>query len=156
MPKLNFDQVVDSILEKDSRYDAKAYTFVREGLDFTLKKGKRRGHAPNRHVSGTELLEGLREFTVREFGPMGKMVLNEWGVSSCEDFGAIVFNLVQTGIFGKSETDRLEDFAGVYTFDDAFVKPFLPAKAKPVRRQQSGKPRTRAKNSAPAKGVSES
>lgn len=143
MQKNNFDQVVAEILQTDTRFDAQAYRFVREGLDFTLKLHKRTQGSVPRHVSGPELLEGLRQFTLKEFGPMGKMVLNEWGITRCEDFGAIVFNLVQRGILGKSENDKPEDFAEIFTFDEAFVQPFLPEKPSPRAKRPTRKSRSR-------------
>jgi len=127
MQKSNFAQLVSEIVAKDKRYDVKAYTFVREGLDYTLKTLKRNSGGAHKHVSGTELLEGLRQHTINEYGPMGKLVLNEWGINACEDFGHIVFNLVNTGVLGKSDHDRPEDFVPGFSFEDAFVKPFLPA-----------------------------
>ena len=127
MQRTNFDQVVQEIIRKDSRYDINAYRFVREGLDYTLKSLKRSSAASGqRHVTGPELLDGIRQYTLREFGPMSKLVLNEWGISQCQDFGQIVFNLVQHGVLGKSDTDKLEDFSETFTFDEAFVKPYLP------------------------------
>lgn len=127
MQRTNFDQVVQEIIRKDTRYDINAYRFVREGLDYTLKTLKRSATTSGqRHVSGPELLDGIRQYTLREFGPMSKLVLNEWGISQCQDFGQIVFNLVQHGVLGKSDSDRLEDFSETFTFDEAFVKPYLP------------------------------
>jgi uncharacterized repeat protein (TIGR04138 family) len=127
MQKSNFAQIVEDLRRKDGRYDVKAYTFVREGLDYTLKALKRTnpGNA-QRHVSGKELLDGLRQYTLNEFGPMGKLVLNDWGIMDCNDFGQIVFNLVNSGVLGKSDNDRVEDFTEGFSFEDAFVKPFLP------------------------------
>jgi uncharacterized repeat protein (TIGR04138 family) len=58
---------------------------------------------------------------------MSKTVLNSWGVTRCRDFGDIVFNLIDYKVFSKTDADRQEDFSDLYTFDDAFVKPFLPA-----------------------------
>jgi uncharacterized repeat protein (TIGR04138 family) len=130
MQKLNFDEVINKLVEEDRRYEAKAYRFVREGLDYTMKLHKKSPKKAQRHVTGKELLEGLRDFTLREFGPMSKTVLNEWGIMQCRDFGEIVFNLVQHGVLGKSEDDRIEDFENVYEFDDAFVKPYTPAPMK--------------------------
>lgn len=139
MQKNNFDQVVAQIVQTDPRFDAQAYRFVREALDFTLKQYKRTHGTTPRHVSGPELLEGIRQFTLNEFGPMGKTVLNEWGVTRCEDFGAIVFNLVQHGILGKSENDKIEDFSSIFTFDEAFVQPFLPRPSPPLRRRRASR-----------------
>ena len=56
-------------------------------------------------------------------------MLNSWGVKRCSDFGDVVFNLIEYNVFSKTENDRREDFTDLYTFDDAFVKPFLPSKA---------------------------
>jgi uncharacterized repeat protein (TIGR04138 family) len=39
-----------------------------------------------------------------------------------------VFNLIEYNVFSKTENDRREDFSDIYTFEEAFVKPFLPAK----------------------------
>jgi uncharacterized repeat protein (TIGR04138 family) len=132
MEKLNFNRIVEAIVKEDPRYDTEAYTFVREGLDQTLKNLKRSNPSgTSNHVTGQELLEGLKEHTIREFGPMGKTVLNEWGILECKDFGHIVFNLVNHGVLGKSDTDKLDDFKEIWSFDDAFVKPYLPKKDLP-------------------------
>jgi uncharacterized repeat protein (TIGR04138 family) len=80
-----------------------------------------------RHVSGQELLGGIRDYALAQFGPMTKMVFEEWGIKRCEDFGEIVFNMVEIGLLGKTDQDSREDFANGYDFDDAFRKPFLPA-----------------------------
>ncbi len=127
MQNTNFDEVINEILELDPRYHYKAYTFVREGLDHTLKARKKNASAA-RHVNGKELLEGIRDFALKEYGPMTKLVLEEWGIRECRDIGHIVFNLVEKGILGKSENDNIDDFADAYNFDDAFVKPYQPEK----------------------------
>lgn len=125
MQKRDFDEAVEAILATDKRYHAEAYALVRDSLDFTLKHGAEDG-GHGRHVSGQELLEGFRRFCLREFGPMAVTVFNEWGITCCRDIGEIVFNLIEEGIFGKTETDSIDDFADLYDFDDAFVRPFLP------------------------------
>ncbi|MGZ5023026.1 MAG: Minf_1886 family protein, partial [Chthoniobacterales bacterium] len=61
-------------------------------------------------------------------GPMVPTVFSCWGIRCCEDIGHMVFNLIGAGIFGKTEQDSMDDFKSVYTFDDAFVKPFAPQK----------------------------
>jgi uncharacterized repeat protein (TIGR04138 family) len=52
--------------------------------------------------------------------------MDHWNVNKCKDFGEIVFNLVEHGILGRTENDSLDDFDGGYSFNDAFVTPFLP------------------------------
>jgi uncharacterized repeat protein (TIGR04138 family) len=126
MQKCNFSESVDAIIRKDRRYDRDAYYFVREGLDFTVKMLKKHKEKHLSHVSGQELLEGLRRFALDQFGPMTKTVLAYWGVHQCDDFGEIVFNMVEKGILGKTEQDSREDFKRGYDFEEVFVKPYQP------------------------------
>jgi uncharacterized repeat protein (TIGR04138 family) len=126
MQKLNFAEAVDAIVRVDARYDHDAYYFVREGLDFTIKMLKKESRGAERHVSGQELLDGLRRYALDQFGPMAKTVLTFWRVNQCEDFGEIVFRMVDKGILGKTEKDTPDDFRGGYDFDEAFVKPYQP------------------------------
>jgi uncharacterized repeat protein (TIGR04138 family) len=127
MQKLNFAEAVDEIVRVNGQYDRDAYYFVREGLDFTIKMLKKDSHGKPRHVSGQELLDGLRRYALDQFGPMAKTVFAHWNVKQCEDFGEIVFRMVDKGILGKTEQDTREDFRGGYDFDEAFVKPYLPS-----------------------------
>ncbi len=115
------DDLLAPILESDRRYTPEAYLFVREGLDHTVRQLEK-----PRHVSGQELLEGIREYALREFGPVTRRVLSEWGINDCLDFGNIVFNLVKHDLLGKTEEDSIEDFMGGYDFTEAFIQPFLP------------------------------
>lgn len=121
-----FERALELLTQRDPRYTREAYQFVREALDHTHRLLIRRGEKLPRHVSGQELLDGIREFALSQFGPMALMVLEEWGIRSCEDFGHIVFNLVEERILAKTEEDSIEDFKGGYDFEEAFRKPFLP------------------------------
>jgi uncharacterized repeat protein (TIGR04138 family) len=124
-------EIISLICKEDPRFDRKAYDFVRSGLDQTVKDLRKKDSARaerSRHVSGPELLEGLRVYALDQFGPLAKTVLNSWGVRRGSDFGDIVFNLIEYNVFSKTEKDRREDFADTYDFDEAFVKPFQPAK----------------------------
>jgi len=141
MQELTFEEALEKILAQDMRYHRDAYLFVRDALDHTRKligkenptpreafdpeTEKRRGQ--DRHVTGPELLEGIRQQAFGEFGPMAITVFEEWGVRCCRDFGEIVFNLVEIGQFSKTAEDSRTDFDGGYDFADAFRKPFLPA-----------------------------
>jgi len=126
MQKIGFAEALDSIVASDPRYQRDAYVFLRDALDFTTKQQKKVRGATVRHVSGPELLGGVRQYALKEFGPMVMTVFDSWGVHSCEDIGNMVFNLIDAGIFGKTEEDSIEDFKNVYDFDEAFVKPFAP------------------------------
>ena len=128
MQKIGFAEALDSIVASDPRYTRDAYVFLRDALDFTTKQQKKIKGAMVRHVAGPELLEGVRQYALQEFGPMVMTVFSSWGIHCCEDIGHMVFNLIEAGIFGKTEEDSLEDFKNVYDFKEAFAKPFTPAK----------------------------
>jgi len=154
MEKLNFADAVEEIVRTDRRYDRETYFFVRAGLDYTLKMLQREEQRGLRHVTGQELLEGLRQYALEQFGPMAKTVLEHWGVRRCEDFGEIVFRLVDKGVLGKTDQDRREDFAGGYDFDEAFVKPFRPAPASGLPRTTTPRPNRRRETKPASKKLS--
>ena len=126
MQSLSFDEVLVRMTQHDSRYSRDAYLFLREALDHTQTKLIRSEKSKAQHVTGRELLDGLRDYALGQFGPMAKTVLNEWGIRNCEDFGEIVFNMVEHGLLSKTETDSRDDFKGGYPFDEAFCRPFRP------------------------------
>jgi uncharacterized repeat protein (TIGR04138 family) len=113
--KRNFYQVIEEICLKDQRYKADSYEFTMQALGFTQKKLGKEGH-----LSGKELLEGIREFALEQYGPMAKTVLTHWGIKKTEDFGNIVFNMIEERLLAKTESDRLEDFKDGYDFASAF------------------------------------
>ncbi len=118
----NTDELLEPILTRDPRYTAEAYFFVRDALDHTVRQLE-----TPRHVSGQELLDGIREYALDEYGPVTKRVLSEWGISECIDFGNIVFNLVNEGLLGKTDEDSIDDFTNGYDFSTAFEQPFRPS-----------------------------
>ena len=128
MQKIGFAEALDSIVTSDPRYQREAYIFLRDALDFTTKQQKKVKGTTVRHVSGPELLGGVRQYALREFGPMVITVFDSWGIRSTEDIGHMVFNLIGAGIFGKTDDDSIEDFKAVYDFQEAFTKPFAPEK----------------------------
>ncbi|MGA3284513.1 MAG: Minf_1886 family protein [Verrucomicrobiota bacterium] len=139
MQPVNFDEVVEMILAKDPRYTREAYMFVREALDFTQKLIGKETHGQIRHVSGLELLDGIRQFALQQFGPMVVTVFEAWGVRNCRDFGEIVFNMVEIGLLAKTDRDSRDDFQNGYNFTDAFRKPFWPeSKLKAERKPVAG------------------
>ena len=121
---------------RDPRYAPDAYLFLSEGLQFTVKTIEEKDKA-RRHVTGRELALGLRTYALQQFGPMALTVLAHWGIHTTRDFGEMVFLLIEAGLFGKTDEDKIEDFDNVYTFAAAFRAPFLPkftAKRRPRRR----------------------
>jgi uncharacterized repeat protein (TIGR04138 family) len=126
MQEVNFDEALENILAKDPRFSREAYAFVREALDFTQKLIGKESRGTIRHITGQELLDGIRQFALQQFGPMAATVFEEWGVKNCRDFGEIVFNMVEIGLLAKTENDTRDDFQNGYDFTDAFRKPFWP------------------------------
>ena len=148
MQKIGFAEALESVVAHDPRYQRDGYIFLRDALDFTTKQQKKVKGVSVRHVTGPELLDGVRQYALKEFGPMVMTVFDSWGIRSCEDIGHMVFNLIGAGIFGKTEQDSIEDFKNVYDFKQAFVKPFEPAKpetAKPPTQLPASKPATSRK-----------
>src|ERR1700757_4439128 len=129
MQKIGFAEALESVVGNDPRYYRDGYIFLRDALDFTTKQQKKIKGVTVRHVAGPELLDGVRRYALKEFGPMVITVFGSWGIHSCEDIGNMVFNLIGAGIFGKTKEDSIEDFKNVYDFEEAFAKPFAPAKA---------------------------
>lgn len=119
MAQKNLMTELEDLVRDDPRYRLEAYVFVIDALEFTMSNLKRWGH-----VSGRELLDGIKDLAAKEFGPMAKTVFEVWGVRKTEDFGEIVFNLVEAGILGKTDEDTMADFVDVYDFDDVFDKQY--------------------------------
>jgi uncharacterized repeat protein (TIGR04138 family) len=137
MQEVNFDEALEKILANDPRFSRDAYLFLRESLDFTQKLIGKENKGNVRHVTGQELLDGIRQLALQQFGPMAVTVFEEWGVKNSRDFGEIVFNMVEASLLAKTENDSRDDFQNGYDFTDAFRKPFWPqdklnSESKPV------------------------
>jgi len=140
MQEASFEEGLEKIRARDPRYGRDAYLFVREALDHTQKTIVREAKGGVRHVTGQELLAGIRDLALTQFGPMAMTVLEEWGVRACEDFGEIVFNMVEGELLAKTENDSRADFAGGYDFFEAFRKPFLPSSKQVTAARSEPKP----------------
>ena len=126
MPTLDLPEVA-----RQSGFSLQAFLFVQRGLDFTVRRAH--GELPenadvnpedtSRHVTGTMLCMGLRDFAIDQYGLLAKTVLRRWGIRQCEDFGRIVFAMVDAGMMHKTPDDSLEDFQGVFDFGSAFADP---------------------------------
>lgn len=115
----DYERTLDELLARDPRYHRDAYYFVQAALDFYQQRHRSGRRAE--HVTGQDLLRGLREFALAEYGPMAHLVLNHWGLMRGEDVGEIVYNLIDADLMAKTEEDRREDFAGVMVFDEAMA-----------------------------------
>ncbi len=131
-----------------TKYPVDAFMFVQRGLEFTVERlhGKRAPEGPaaphkhkptarrlpadeerdeSRHVSGRQLCHGLRDFAIDQYGLMAPAVLKRWRITSSEDFGQIVFAMVEARMMRKTENDRIEDFTDVFDFAEAFSPQLL-------------------------------
>jgi uncharacterized repeat protein (TIGR04138 family) len=115
--QLDFERAVEEIVAGDPRFRPEAYTFLVAALDLARRKLGRRGH-----VSGRELLFGVRDYGMQRFGPLTAVVFRQWGVKTTIDFGHIVENLVSAGILSKQAEDSIESFRDVFDFDQEFVR----------------------------------
>ena len=113
---LDKDAIILDLTRRDPRYRPEAYHFVFEALDFTLSS---RG-AGRRHVSGPEIMHGVRRLGLEQFGYLARAVFQHWGITSTDDFGEIVFNLISADLLQKTADDRKEDFYGLFDFEEAF------------------------------------
>lgn len=111
----DFRRKVEEVAVRDGRYRTEAYFFVYAALEYTLSKLPIR-----RHVTGKELLEGISQYAKELYGPMVRTVFEHWGVTKTDDFGQIVFTLVDASLMGKTDEDSIEDFKDVYDFEQEF------------------------------------
>jgi len=127
MADISFEEAVSRSIDRDPRFHPSAYDFVRDALHIAVKKF--RDGDDMKHVSGQELLEGVRDYALKEYGPMALTVLQLWGIRKGLDVGHIVYNLIDVGYFGRSDGDSLQDFDNGFAFDKELTRPYLPASA---------------------------
>ena len=152
MPLVDPSHPLFQLLQRDRRYTLDAYLFVLESLSFAQeslglgaepaadelepvaepveprpkksrgKGGRSRARHAERHVSGQQLCEAARLYGLQQYGYLAPKVLEAWGITRTDDFGAIVFNMIDIGQMRKTRSDKLEDFHAVYDFADAFSR----------------------------------
>ena len=118
---------IKEVIKKDPRYPPQAYQFVFEALDYTttmLGKNQHKTTDLDRHVTGKQLMEGIRQYALKHFGFMALAVFNQLGIKEDADFGNIVFNLVESGLMGKTATDCRDDFKNTYDLKRVFDEEF--------------------------------
>lgn len=103
-------------------YPLEAFEFVQKGLAYTVNKthGPPEEEKTNRHVTGQQLCQGLRDYALMQWGMLAGTVLRRWNIHSTLDFGRIVFALIDGGMMHKTESDTINDFRDVYDFKTVF------------------------------------
>jgi uncharacterized repeat protein (TIGR04138 family) len=130
----HFNAKLAEVVRRDSRYAYEAYEFVFQALHHTQQMLDRLPppHAneaelaaePKHHVTGKELLQGVRSLAQREFGLMARIVFHMWGIHKTDDFGEIVFNLIEAELMSKTSEDTRADFHNLYNLDHALLEGF--------------------------------
>jgi uncharacterized repeat protein (TIGR04138 family) len=143
MQQVQFEQAIVSILGRDKRFDPHAFFFLKDSLDYTLKRAADGNSGLSRHVSGGELLEGFRDLALEQFGPMASTLMKEWGIRECSDVGEMVFLLIEEQMFGKQDSDTKEDFLGSFDLQEALTHPFLPKRFLEAEEPEKAKRRVR-------------
>lgn len=122
---------MENICEQDLRYKRDAYDFVMEALSYTQKRFSR-----PKHVTGEELLQGIKELLLERYGLLTMTVLRHWGIKRTEDIGYIVFNLVDNKVLSKTEDDRIDHFRNAYDFEEVFNKGYRHLLAQKISRMR--------------------
>lgn len=120
------------VARADRRYSVEAYEFLCHALAYTQKMLDRLPSADSLdspqnasyHVTGQELAEGIRQFALEQYGMMAAVVFRCWGIHSTSDFGRMVYNLIDAGLWHGSENDRIEDFDDLFDFDTVFIREY--------------------------------
>jgi len=112
---ITLEAALAELRRRDGKYNERAYVFVLAALEFAQTRLPAR-----RHLTGVELAWACRDFALEQFGMLAATVLTYWGIASTDDFGQIVFMLIEVGLLARQPTDRLEDFERVYDFAEVF------------------------------------
>ncbi|MEM7306874.1 MAG: Minf_1886 family protein [Planctomycetota bacterium] len=115
------------LAQKDGRYSPEAFRFLFEALELAIElAGKDQAQGSGRHVTGQEVLQGMRAHAERAFGPLAPHVWRSWGVHETIDWGRIVFLLVEAGLLNRQDSDTIDDFRAGFDFDEAFIQSYEP------------------------------
>ena len=129
----SYHPTIHEIIKKDPRFPYEAYEFLFQALAYTQKMlGKIKppeGEEPAKehHVSGRQLIEGIRKFALEEFGLMARCVFNQWGIKKTGDFGNMVFNLVEIGLMSKTDNDSMNDFEDIFDIETGLMHDYVIA-----------------------------
>ena len=116
-------EVIENVARERGRFSAEAYVFTYEALGFVLER--RAGEGLKGHITGGELLDGIRDYARKCFGYLGRTVFESWGLTASSEFGDIVFDLIEKDVLAKQESDSKSDFEGGFAFASAFEAEFI-------------------------------
>jgi len=121
------DEPLRELAARDGRYAHEAFRFLLDSLEYAVRAaGKTEAHGTERHITGQELVEGLRQHAQQVFGPLAAQTWRAWGIHDTLDWGKIVFLLVEKGLLRRQDSDTIEDFSPGFDFDRYFVDGYEP------------------------------
>lgn len=114
----------NKIRKQAGPYPLEAFDFVRSGLSYTIERfrSEQPEEPEDHHISGQELCLGLRDYAIDQYGLLALTVFEHWSIRRTEDFGRIVYAMVDFGLMSKTDDDSPEDFRAVYDFTEAFSR----------------------------------
>lgn len=128
----SFESAVEEIMRSHTEYAREAYSFIRESMEAAKEQFGKTGENP--HISAKELYMGTCKHALDSFGPLAPEVLSYWGLCSPDDIGAIVYNLIEAGVFGRSKGDTREQFHDLPPLQEILDEPYRPKKASPGKK----------------------
>jgi uncharacterized repeat protein (TIGR04138 family) len=128
MKDKHFRDTVENIICDDSRFSYDAYEFISKAVAYTVQEiSSQKKSSTSNHISGYELLCGIGDFAVQQFGPLAYEVLESWGLKDSLSIGYVVFNMVDYSLLGKSDDDSIKDFENVFNLKKELTIRFLPS-----------------------------
>src|SRR5437899_10322834 len=122
-----FNPKLAEVVQRNPKYAYEAYEFVFQGLNYAQKllgreppreKPDQEDAEQKYHVSGPEWLQGIRALALRELGLMARTVFHMWGVERTDDYGEIVFTLIDAVMVSKKGEDRRVECLCVMDMDE--------------------------------------
>lgn len=117
-----FRDTIERIVDHDPRYAVDAYEFINQAVSYTASQLKRSRKTKNPHISGQELLKGISEYAIDQFGPLAGEVMKTWGLKDGSSIGNVVFNMVEQQLLYANKDESVKDFHG--DFKSLFKTPF--------------------------------
>ncbi len=107
---------LEELAQLSGKYPVDAFIFVREGLQYTIRKLGKISQGGCKHITGRQLCYGLKDYAIHKWGLLALTVLKQWNIKTTRDFGNIVFMMVDAGWMAKTDEDKIEDFDDVFDF----------------------------------------
>lgn len=121
----SFDEAIYRIVKNGKNKHLKPFSFyfLRDALDVATLKHKK--DSANKHFTGAELSRAIVEYALETYGHLAYHVLSRWGITKTDDFGIIVYALINEGVFGKTAEDKQSDFDNLFDLKKELYNPMF-------------------------------